>query len=430
VTSPPGSGGRTAEGSPPQAAPSALLAIVVLTSMNLLNYIDRYVASAVKELFKRDLHFTDFQTSAPFTGLIIVYMLTSPLFSSLSDRFSRKRLIAAGVALWSLATAAAAWATGFVTFLVARSLVGVGEAAYATISPALISDYFPAARRNRMLTIFYVAIPLGAALGYTLGGVLGQAHGWRAAFLMVGLPGLAASGIVLLVREPQRGAFDPGPPRALPNWPMALRTLRRTAPYVIAVLGYVAVTFAGGGMADWFPAFLIRYRGMDTAQANLIIGGAAAAGGLGGTLCGGLLADWMRTRAWTKAPYFALSSMAMMPAAGFAILALTLRVAPVIAIAVFLAQFFLWFYNGPINTIIVNSVAYDMRARAIGLSILCIHLFGDAFSPSVIGVISDHTGNLMNGMVLIPITILVGAAVWGYGWRRLPAVVGTEIGHA
>jgi MFS family permease len=394
--------------------------------MNLLNYIDRYVASAVKELFKHDLHFTDFQTAAPFTGLIVVYMLASPVFSSLSDRFSRRRLIAAGVALWSLATAAAAWATGFITFLLARSLVGVGEAAYATISPALISDYFPPARRNRVLTIFMMAIPVGAALGYVLGGVLGQAHGWRAAFLMVGLPGLLASGLVLLVREPQRGAFDPGPARALPTWPQALRTLRGTAPYVIAVLGYVAVTFAGGGMADWFPTFLIRYRGMSTEQANLIIGAAAAAGGLGGTLCGGLLADRLRTRTRTRSPYFALSSVSMLPAAGFAIFALLLNGAAVIALAVFLAQFFLWFYNGPINTIIVNAVSYDMRARAIGLSILCIHLFGDAFSPSVIGVISDRTGSLMNGMLLIPTTMVLGSLIWAYGWRRLPAVVGTE----
>lgn len=405
-------------------APSAGFAIAVLTTMNLLNYMDRYVASAVKELFKRDLHFTDFQTSAPFTGLIVVYMLTSPIFSSLSDRFSRKRLIAAGVALWSLATAGAAWARGFLTFLLARSLVGVGEAAYATISPALISDYFPPARRNRMLTIFYVAIPVGAALGYVLGGMLGQARGWRAAFLIVGLPGLLASGLVLLVGEAERGAFDPGPARVLPTWPQALRTLRSTGPYTTAVLGYIAVTFASGGMADWFPTFLIRYRGMSTATANLIVGAAAAGGGLGGTLCGGLLANRLKASAKTRSPYFALSCLSMLPATGFAVLALGLAAPPVTGLAVFLAQFFMWFYKGPINTIIVNSVAYDMRARAVGLSILCIHLLGDAFSPSIIGIISDRTASLMSGMALIPVTMLVGALIWGYGWRRVPAVAG------
>ena len=150
----------------PAARSGARYAIVVLTAMNLLNYIDRYVPSAVKPLFQRELGFTDAQTAYPLTAFVLVYMLTSPIFGSLADRMSRKALIALGVALWSLATAGGALATGLATFILARALVGVGEAAYATIAPSLISDYFPPARRNRMLTVFYVAIPVGAALGF------------------------------------------------------------------------------------------------------------------------------------------------------------------------------------------------------------------------------------------------------------------------
>ncbi len=392
--------------------------MVVLTAMNLLNYIDRYVASAVKDLFKKDLGFTDLQTSVPFTGFVIVYMLTSPLFSSLSERWSRKRLIAAGVALWSLATAGAALATGFATFLFARSLVGVGEAAYATISPTLISDYYPAERRNRLLTFFYVAIPVGAALGFTIGGIVGHAYGWRAAFLVCGLPGLLAAGLVLLIREPKRGAFDAAPMGVLPTWPVALRHLRATSPYLFAVAGYVAVTWAGGGMAEWFPTFLSRFRGMNIAEAGSITGTATVVGGLAGTLCGGLLADWLKRK--TKSPYLALSCLSMIPAAGFAILALTAGNRMVIGAAILLAQFFLWFYNGPINAIIVNSVPAEMRARAVSMSILSIHLLGDAISPSIIGAISDRTHSLMNGMALIPVMLLLGAAIWGAGWRKLP----------
>ncbi len=402
------------------AASGARFAMVVLTAMNLLNYIDRYVASAVKDLFKKDLGFTDLQTSIPFTGFVIVYMLTSPLFSSLSERWSRKRLIAAGVALWSLATAGAALATGFATFLFARSLVGVGEAAYATISPTLISDYYPPERRNRMLTFFYVAIPVGAALGFTLGGVVGHAYGWRAAFLVCGLPGLLAAGLVLLIREPKRGAYDTAPMGVLPTWPVALRHLRANSPYVFAVAGYVAVTWAGGGMAEWFPTFLSRFRGMNIAEAGSITGTATVVGGLAGTLCGGLLADWLKRK--TKSPYLALSCLSMIPAAGFAILALTAGSRMVIGAAILLAQFFLWFYNGPINAIIVNSVPAEMRARAVSMSILSIHLLGDAISPSMIGAISDRTHSLMNGMALIPVMLLLGAAIWGAGWRKLPDI--------
>lgn len=400
------------------AAPSgARYAIIVLTAMNLLNYIDRYVPSAVKPLFQQELGFTDAQTAYPLTAFVLVYMLTSPIFGSLADRMSRKVLIALGVALWSLATAGGALATGLVTFILARALVGVGEAAYATITPSLISDYYPPSRRNRILTVFYAAIPVGAALGFTLGGLIGNAYGWRAALLVVGLPGLIAAGLALLIREPARGAFDPVPAPAIPAWPDALRVLRRTAPYLFAVTGYVAVTWAGGGMADWFATYLVRVRGMDLGAAAGLTGAATVVGGLAGTLTGGLVAD--RLKGKTRSPYFALSCLSMIPAAGFALLALTAGSRTVIAGAILLAQFFMWCYNGPINAIIVNSVPAGMRARAVSMSILSIHLFGDAISPTIIGLISDRTGNLFSGMVLIPVMMVLGAGIWGIGWRTL-----------
>lgn len=401
----------------PAVHPGARYAIIVLTAMNLLNYIDRYVPSAVKPLFQKELGFSDAQTAYPLTAFVIVYMLTSPFFGSLADRMSRKVLIALGVALWSVATAGGALATGIVSFILARALVGVGEAAYATIAPSLISDYYPPDRRNRILTIFYVAIPVGAALGFTLGGLIGNAYGWRAALLIVGLPGLIAAGLALMIREPVRGAYDPVPAAAIPSWPEALKVLRKTAPYLFAVIGYIAVTWAGGGMADWFATFLVRYRGMDLGAAAGLTGAATVVGGLAGTLTGGILADWLKKK--TRSPYFALSCLSMIPAAGFALLALTAESRLVIGGAILLAQFFMWFYNGPINAIIVNSVPAAMRARAVSMSILSIHLFGDAISPTIIGVISDRTGNLMNGMLLIPVMMLLGAGIWGTGWRML-----------
>ena len=391
--------------------------MVILTAMNLLNYIDRYVASAVKELFRVDLHFTDTQTSIPFWAFTVVYMLTSPVFSTLADRWPRKVLIAAGVGFWSLATASAALATGFVTFLLARSLIGVGEAAYATISPALISDYYPPDRRNRMLTYFYVAIPVGAALAYAIGGPVGQAWGWRAAFLIVGLPGLLAAGLVLLIREPVRGGFDQASAAIGTSWRVALARLRTIGPYVVAVAGYVAVTFASGALAEWAPAFLTRFRGLTTAQAGLITGAGVGVGSLLGTLSGGLLADRLRGR--TRSPYFALSGVSMGLAAVAVAIALTVHGALAIGLAIFAAQFLMWFYNGPINAIIVNAVPFELRARAVGLSILMIHMFGDAISPVIVGRISETTGNLGNGMVLIPVMMLVGGADLGFGWRRL-----------
>lgn len=412
--------------SEPRVAQGATFAIVVLTAMNLLNYMDRLVPSAVKDLFKADLGLSDFQTSVPFTAFVIVYMITSPIFGALADRSSRKVLVGTGVALWSLATAAAAYATGFWTFLASRALVGVGEAAYATIAPSLIADYYAPERRNKIMTIFYVAIPIGGALGYVLGGLLGEHFGWRRAFLMVGLPGLLVAALAFLMREPGRGTFDPpGAKPAVLGWGEALGVMVRSQPYVFAVLGYTAVTFGTGGMADWFSPYLQREHGMSVGEAGMAVGQVTASAGLLGTAMGGFLAD--RLRRFTRQPYFALSGVSMIASTICAFMALRAG-RDVVLTWLFFAQFFLWFYNAPINTVIANSVPSNVVARAFGVSILAIHLLGDAISPTIIGAISDATaspddaarGNLPVALLLVPLTFGLGALCWLWAWRRLP----------
>ncbi|MEN9787796.1 MAG: hypothetical protein RLZZ299_3060 [Pseudomonadota bacterium] len=414
---------------PPVALPGARYAVIVLTAMNLLNYLDRYVPSAVKGMFQADLGLTDAQTSYPLTAFVVVYMLTSPVFGALADRWPRRFLIAGGVALWSLATAGAALATGFWTFLLARALVGVGEAAYATLAPGVLSDVHAPEARNRVLTLFYVAIPVGAALGFGVGGVLGKALGWRAAFLACGLPGLLAALLALRIRDPRenaaagealrRGAHPPPPQEGSaepPGWPHALRVLRANRTYVVAVAGYTLVTFASGGMADWLPTWLARERGMDLARAGTLVGAVTVLGGLGGTATGGWIAERLKGR--DGDPYLATSAFTMIPAALLAAAALLApgTVAPVVLVGA--AQFFLWCYNGPINTLIANSTDADLRARAFSLSILCIHLFGDAISPPILGAVSDATGNLTLALGIVPVALLAGAGVWLRGWTR------------
>lgn len=405
--------------------PGATFALVVLFSMNLLNYVDRYIPSAVKDLFKEDLHLSDAQTSYPLSAFIVVYMLTSPLFGALADRWSRKALIALGVALWSLATAAAALATGFWSFLLARALVGVGEAAYATLAPVVLSDFHSPDRRNRILTLFYVAIPVGSALGFKLGGFLGPHFGWRSAFVIVGLPGLVAAALVLLVRDPGRGAFDRGVAAAPPRWAHAIPMLLRNREYMYAVVGYTAVTFASGALADWVPTFLARHRGFALAEADGLVGALLVAGGLGGNLAGGLLADWLRTR--VRGAYLGLSWTSMALSAACAAVALRIQGRAAISLFMFLAIFFMWFYNGPVNTMIANAVESGLRARAFAFSILAIHVFGDAASPSVVGKVSDLL-SLPVAISLIPIAMAVGAVVWAIGWRVLPEAAGASPG--
>lgn len=398
------------------AAAGATYAVAVLTAMNLLNYLDRYVPSAVKDLFKNELHLDDAQTSWPLSAFIIVYMLASPVFGSLADRWPRKVLIAIGVAIWSLATGAAAFAQGFWTLVIARALVGVGEAAYATIAPSLISDFYPPERRNRILTLFYVAIPVGSAIGFTLGGVLGQHFGWRAAFLMCGLPGLIAAALALRIQDPGKGHFE-GEQEAAPDWVTAFKALMANKQYVVAVAGYTAVTFASGGMADWLPTYLSRIRGMELGAAGSMVGTVTVIGGLGGTIIGGLLAD--RLEGKTRQHYLALSTVSMVPAAILAALSFIVPSTTAAIACIGFAQFFMWCYNGPINTVIANAVPGAMRARAFALSILSIHILGDAISPPIIGYISDTSGSLPLAVSIVPIALGIGALIWGIGWRRL-----------
>jgi MFS family permease len=399
-------------------ASGAGYAVFILTMMNLLNYLDRIIPSVVKDLFKTDLKLTDTQTSLPITGFVIVYMLTSPIFGALADRWSRKLLIALGVALWSLATGAAALAIGFWTFLLARALVGIGEAAYATISPALLSDFYPPEKRNRIITIFYVAIPIGSALGFVLGGYFGDAFGWRAAFLICGLPGLALAGLVLAIRDPGRGRYDSDATAAPPPWMQALGPLLKNRAYVLAVAGYAAVTFASGALADWFPTFLQRQHAMSVKASGMYVGASAAIGGLLGTALGGLFADILKR--WTRHSYLALSGWSMALTTVFAFLALRLSNTTATIIMLFVAQFFLWFYNGPINALIANSVPSALRVRAFALSILAIHIFGDAVSPSIVAAASDHVG-LKHAIQMVPLALGAGALIWLFAWRTLPS---------
>src|ERR1051325_8230309 len=254
----------------------------VLTLINFLNYLDRWIiASLLESIRKSELHLNDTQLGLIGSGFIIVYMAASPLFGTLGDRRSRPPLIALGVMIWSIATTLAGFALGFASLFAARATVGIGEAAYGTIAPALLADTFPYEKPGRVLGIFFVAIPVGSAAGYILGGLLDQHFGSRAAFWVAGAPGLLLAMLVAGVKDPPRGAQDSvesggegprgrraggggGGPPPLP--------LLHNSQFLPAPLGYAMWTFAIGGLGYWMPAFLERVRGMTHAQATVTFG--------------------------------------------------------------------------------------------------------------------------------------------------------------
>ena len=384
--------------------------LALLTLLNFINYIDRFILAAVLPRIKADFALTDFELGLLANAFLFTYFLTSPLFGRLGDRGSRTRLMAAGVAVWSLATATAGLARTFAQLVGARAMVGVGEAAYGTISPALLADYFPPERRGRAFSIFYVAIPVGAAMGFLLGGALEHAFGWRSAFLFVGLPGLVLAALTLTAPDPPRGACD-GRIDGPSSEPLGhtLRALGHNRIYVGTVLGYAAYTFAVGGLAVWMPTYLERVRGLELARADFLVGAVTVAAGLGGTFVGGYLGDLLSQR--VKRGHLWLSGISAVLAVVPAWIALTAASASVYQGAFFAAEFLLFLSTGPINVVIVSAVQVSRRAMGMAVSIFAIHALGDAIAPPLIGLIADTAG-LAQAVLLVPLAVAACGLLW------------------
>jgi MFS transporter, Spinster family, sphingosine-1-phosphate transporter len=406
---------------------AASFGLGILSVINLFSYLDRYIVSALIESLKHsDLGLSDANLGSLMSAFLLVYTLTAPVFGALGDRKSRPRLIAFGVACWSFATALSGFAIGYWSLLAARASVGVGEAAYVTIAPSLLSDYFPARQRGRVMAIFFCAIPVGSALGYVVGGLVDKHYGWRAAFFVAGIPGLLLAALCLLLRDPPRGAQDAGaPPAAAPAARPPRATLRKETwvaygrlmhnrPYVLTVLGYAAYTFAVGGLAVWMPAFLERTRGMPRSEATVSFGAIIVITGFIGTFVGGWLGDYCAK--YSQRAYLWLSSIATLVAAPFVWFALTTESHTLYLASMVTAQLLLFLSTGPINAAIVNQVAATERATAIALEVFAIHLLGDALSPPLIGALSDHF-SLAQAVKIVPIAVVIGGCIWAWAAR-------------
>jgi MFS transporter, Spinster family, sphingosine-1-phosphate transporter len=423
---------------------SASFGLAVLSFINLFSYLDRYIVSALIESLKHsNLGLSDANLGSLMSGFLVVYTLTAPIFGALGDRRSRPRLIALGVACWSFATALSGFAGSYLTLLAARASVGVGEAAYVTIAPSLLSDYFPVRQRGRVMAIFFCAIPVGSALGYVVGGLVDKHYGWRAAFFVAGVPGLLLAALCLLLRDPPRGAQDAEAAQAdatrggaahadaatavksapansaspenlrKDTW-AAYGRLMHNKPYVLTILGYAAYTFAVGGLAYWMPAFLERARGMPRSEATVSFGTIVVITGFVGTFAGGWLGDYCAK--YSRQAYLWLSAIATLVAAPFVWMALTTNSHTLYLVCMVWAQLCLFLSTGPINAAIVNLVLATERATAIALGVFAIHLLGDALSPFLIGELSDSF-SLAQAVKIVPVAVAIGGCVWIWAAR-------------
>jgi predicted MFS family arabinose efflux permease len=390
--------------------------LAILTLINLLNYLDRYIAAGMMPRIMEAFHVD--KAAAGWLGsvFIIVYMVFAPLAGVLGDRFPRRLVLAGGVFLWSLATVGGGFAGTFAALLVARSIVGIGEAGYGTVAPGLIADLFPRNERSRMLAYFYVAIPVGSAMGFALGGWLGHAYSWQHAFWVAGVPGLLVAFFALRVPDPPRGATDEGPPPVKVPFKEGLLRLRKNAMYWTAVGGLTLMTFSIGGLANWMPSFLELERGVKPEIAGLYFGGITAVAGIVGTLVGGWLGDVADRRSTTGG--MSLSGWGLLLAVPLMAVVALAQVPAVIFAAVAGAQFFIFLNNGPLNAAIVSAVPADVRSFAVGLSVLAYHALGDAISPPIIGMIADRS-SLGTAILLNAIPVALGGIVLVIGARLL-----------
>jgi MFS family permease len=391
-------------------------ALAILTAINLLNYLDRFVVSALFESLRADLWLTDARLGSLGTVFIVVYMLASPVFGVLGDRRARPPLLALGVALWSVAAMLSGAARGYWTLLASRAAVGIGEAAYGTISPGLLADHFGPSRRSRAYAMFFAAIPVGAALGYVVGGLVDRRLGWRWAFLISGVPGLFLALSCLRLRDPPRGASEPSwVVRGEAGLGATYRRLLANRPYVLAVVGYAAYTFAVGGMAIWMPAFLERTRGVPRAVATVQFGFIVVMTGIAGTFAGGFVADALRRR--FKEADLWVCGLTMLAAAPLSLVVFTAYRPSLYLTSLVTAQLLLFASTGPVNSAIVNAVPPAERASAVAMSILAIHVLGDVPSPVLIGILSDRS-SLGRAVLVVPAAVLISGLVWTWAaWR-------------
>jgi len=396
-----------------KSTPGAWQALSLLLSLNLLCYMDRYILSAVLPEIQKTFHIGDAKAGWLATAFLVSYMVLSPGFGWLSDRFSRWVIIAFGVAVWSLATAASGWASTFVMLLLARIFVGTGEAAYGPASPTLIADMYPVERRGIVLAWFFAAIPVGSALGYMFGGWVASHHGWRAPFHYAAIPGLALAVMCLFFKDRKTSHAGKVHKRAEVKDYLGLL---RIPSYVINVGAQTAMTFAIGGMSFWAPKYFHVTRGLpDLDHVNFVFGLITAVSGLTATLFGGFLGDYFTKR--FPSAYFVVSACGMLIAFPCTLLMLWAPF-PLAWVFCFLAVFFLFMNIGPANTAIANVTSPTVRASAYALNILVIHALGDAISPPLIGMVADRW-NMTVGFCVVSLAMLVAGVLWVVGARFL-----------
>ena len=395
-------------------------ALFLLLAINLFNYIDRQILAALEPDIRASFFAAGDVNAMTKTGLLgdaffVTYMISAPVLGLLADRFSRWIIVGSAVILWSLASGASGLAATFAILFATRICVGIGEGGYGPAAPTILADLFPIETRGRMMAIFYAAIPVGSALGYVIGGLVGAHFGWRWAFYLVTPPGLLLGLLCFWQRDPRVAAHhleQESPRRSIRDY---LR-LFSTRSYLINCVAQTLMTFVTGGLGFWAAAYL-RYRNQSPDVGMTIFGLITVVAGLVSTLLGGVIADKLRSR--FAGSYFWVSGIGMLIACPFFIATLYIPF-PAAWITMFLAIFFLFVNTGPSNTALANVSLPSVRATAFAVNILVIHALGDVQAFWLLGYIGGHA-NMHVAFLFVSGIIFLSGLAWLVGVKYLPA---------
>jgi len=401
--------------------------LVILTLVYTFNFIDRQILVILQEPIKLELGLSDAQLGL-LTGFsfALVYVTAGIPIAWLADRSNRRNIVAASLAFWSAMTALSGLVQNFGQLLAARLGVGIGEAGGSPPSHSMISDYFPPQNRGTALSFYSMGIYVGILFGYAAGGWIAENFGWRTAFFLVGIPGIAYALLVLwVVKEPRRGRWDEGgtPPKS--SFKQTWDCLRQRPTFWWISIGCAFSAFISYGNGNFMPSFLIRSHGMSLTEVGLALGLIAGISGAIGTFLGGFLADKLGVRdvrwyLWIPM----LGGLGSLLPAYYTLLGdnKTLIIAAMVP-----SQILSTLYLGPCIATCHNLVSPGMRAMASAILFFVLNMIGLGLGPLTVGLLSDTFAapfgeeNLRYAMLTTLSISLIGVFFLWQGVSRLKA---------
>jgi MFS family permease len=379
-------------------SPSKIL--LVLTLIEFINYFDRQVVFPLFSFLKADFGLSDFELGLIGTVFMIIHASFSVPLGILADKWVRKNIIAAGVAIWSVATFFTGLVQNFAQLLVTRAAVGIGEASYAPAATSLIADNFPIEKRARASSIFHLGMFLGGTLGMIMAGVIGSHLGWRACFFIVAIPGIILAFSAIRIKEVKHSHKNTQEVNK-----KNILQLFKTPAYIMTLISGIMLTFTSSAIISWMTQFFIRFHNYSVNEASLTIGIAVVVGGPLGIYSGGYFSDLLYNK--YKKPRSLAMAFAFLAATPLIYITLTTQNEILLIITLVLATYLMTFYYGPMVALIQDIVPGSLKATAFALYLFVVHLVGSTPAPALIGKVSDAT-DLQTALFLVVISNFLG----------------------